>query len=140
MDTVLILLIVWIIAAIAYTLSRPLIHVIQGVPDISTDYKHQYQAVLDQIMILERLCDSAGNPNDMLDQLEEKRAQAAELFSLINPQFDDVPDETTDDDPTIRESQAEYSVRSGLFYCPQCGGQVKAGDKFCTHCGHRLQP
>jgi hypothetical protein len=140
MDIVLIIFLTVIITAIIYLLSRPLTHGTHNVTDINTNYKVQYRTVLDQIEILERLCDSTGNPDDMLDQLEDKRNQAAELFRLINPQSESAPDAPEDDLLVEENNPSKHDQQPAIIYCQKCGGRIAASDKFCTHCGRRLQP
>ena len=38
-----------------------------------------------------------------------------------------------------QDSTTESSSQSNQHFCTQCGNSVKAGDRFCGHCGHKLE-
>ena len=140
MDTLLIVLFIAILTAIALIISRPIVRMSQNTQDIRDSYQLQYQAVLDQIKIMERLSNAVGEPDDILEQIEEKRALAAELINLINIETAHRREDVYTDLLNQEGNSSDQDPGMGRMYCPQCGGTITAGDKFCTHCGHRLQP
>lgn len=38
----------------------------------------------------------------------------------------------------LRHQQPERTPQVRGTFCPNCGQAVQLGDKFCTHCGHKL--
>ena len=144
MDILLIIITVGIILGIAFILSRPFANPKPtSVPVQETsDYQHQYEALLREIQALQADCEHLDAPDEACSQIEEKKLQAADLLRLMNAPLD----ETLNLYPAQAPRNAEDTRPENLFLrentavCPQCGRRVASSDKFCTHCGNRLQP
>lgn len=144
MDVLLIIIILAIVIAIGYILSRPFISADSGqnTPYSSGNYAIQYQVLLSEIKDLEAEYQPSEDSDVVSNRLVEKKQQAAQLLRLI-----DTPSE---DKPSMRmpnaglqdlNVQPEQDLpRDDSYICSQCGSQIKSSDKFCTYCGHRLQP
>jgi len=144
MDIILIIITVVIVMGIAYILSRPFANP-EPAPETSgttLNYQRQYESLLREIKVLQDECENFDFSQEACVEIDEKKQLAANLLRLINEpvekqitaypvnEFVD-PEETQPENPFRRDSTA---------VCPQCGIRVASSDKFCTHCGHRLQP
>lgn len=144
MDIFLIFIILIIVIAIGYILSRPFINTnaMREAPSTVGDFEFQYQMLINEIIALEEDCESAEKPDEICDQIDEKKEKAANLLRLINPPLE--KDFTAEQPAPPAEEEYikpdQTTPKDGTYICPQCGSRVKSSDKFCTHCGHRLQP
>lgn len=88
MDIFLIIFIVIIVFLIGFILSRPFLNEDhqQGPSQTSTNYQHQYQKLLEDIKSIQDAYPGAHMPEEISDQLEEKKQEAARLLRLINDQ------------------------------------------------------
>ena len=144
MDLFLIIITVVIVMGIAYVLSRPFANPkpVLETPRSSQDYQQQYQNLLKEIKILQDDCETVGAPEEICNQIEEKKQLAADLLRLINePIQDQLPPKPVNEplDPQDTQPEAPF-LRDHTYICPRCGGRVASSDKFCTHCGNQLQP
>lgn len=150
MDYLLLFLILGIVIAIGYVLSKPFskqtdIHEEMGfvdhtsVDDIDDD---QYQTLLREIKALERDCESGLISKEACkDEIIEKKKVAAHLLRICTPSKHIGEKSQTfiaTKDINVQPT-AELTTKAAHF-CPQCGDKVLINDKFCMHCGHRLQP
>ncbi len=145
MDILLIIIILLIVIAIGYILSRPFISppaAMREAPTSANQHEIQYQTLLKEIKSLQAECETSECPEDIASQLKEKKRAAANVLREIDSLLDDedrmswrdkIP-EQTNQKPRFPKPQV------GSYFCPQCGNQVISSDKFCTICGHRLQP
>lgn len=144
MDFLLYLLILIIVIATGYVLSKPLIKPADGQDIIDAEINQEkYERILSEIKEIEGACEAGTTPKEVgQTQINAKKRQAADLLRTINPRLDAVINENhaeynienNDDSPT-----AELSARDADI-CPQCGHKVITSDKFCMQCGHRLRP
>lgn len=143
MDYLLLIFVLTIVICMGYILSKPFTKqsVREQIDDWIEDQDPEYQNILQEIKTLERAY-TAGiiTETECLAKIEEKKIQAANLLRLTdsskgskNIQANNAPEETASQ---INENLPPY----GTTYCPTCGYQVLLSDKFCVHCGHRLQP
>jgi len=143
MDFYLIAITIIIVLAIAYILSRPFTNAesLQGSSGYFDAYQAQYQSLLREIKNLENDC-ANGENDEGCHQIVIKKEQAAQLLRLINPSLNDQPFSSQPvNASSSADTKPEYALRhDGFYICPQCGDRVMSSDKFCTHCGHRLQP
>ena len=144
MDYLLYLLILIIVIATGYVLSKPLIKPPDGQETIDAEVNQEkYKKILSEIKDLEGACEAGKISNEVCQtQISAKKRQAADLLRKVNPRLDAV----------INEEHAEYSAENNddqppadlpereADLCPQCGHKVMTSDKFCMHCGHRLRP
>lgn len=144
MDIILIVITILIVMGIAYILSRPFTQ-----PEPATeppleiqDYEQQYLNLLRDIKTLQNEVESSDAHGELLRQIEEKKQRAAYLLRLINEPMENQTPPTLTNEPTDPEdTQPENPfLRDNITVCPRCGGHVTSSDKFCTHCGNRLQP
>lgn len=141
MDVVLIIIMLAIVIAIGFILSRPFLNadLLHQSYNGAKKLKFQYQALLTEIKSLESELTLAQNAEDVADLLTQKKQLATNILrqmDLENNFKDDVPD---DGKPNQALPEREINWNEVTF-CSQCGEQVKYSDKFCTYCGHRLQP
>lgn len=144
MDYLLYLLILVIVIATGYVLSKPLIKPADWQEIIDAEVNQEkYNTILREIKDIEGACEAGTIPKDACQtQISAKKKQAVDLLRKINPRLDAV----------INEEHAEYSTENNddqppaelpareADICPQCGHKVMMSDKFCMHCGHRLRP
>lgn len=144
MDYLLIVTVIAIVFAIGYILSRPFLNpdALREAPSVVGDYHVQYQTLLGEIKTLEGECEVAEVSDTVCDQLEEKKRLAANLLRLIHPHLDDEFTAYRHNAASeLADTQPELELpRDGSYFCQQCGSRVISSDKFCTRCGHRLQP
>jgi hypothetical protein len=144
MDILLIIITVIIVMGIAYILSRPFAHpepVIHP-PHKTQDTHMAYLNLLRDIKILQAKVESLDAPGELLSQIEDKKQRAASLLRLINEPME-VQEQPAPASETqnLEDTQPENPfLRDNTSICPRCGGNVTSSDKFCTHCGNRLQP
>ena len=144
MDFLLYFLILVIVIATGYVLSKPLIKPAEGQETIDAEVNQEkYERVLGEIKDIESACQAGEIPEEVCHtQISEKKRQAANLLRTINPRLDVVimekePAYAIDDDdgqPFTELTSQEAEI------CLQCGHKVETGDKFCMHCGNRLRP
>lgn len=143
MDLLLIGITIIIILGIAYALSRPFTLAESGperINDLLTP-KRQYEVPPKESSALEEQAKTLGMPDAISEPIEEKKAFAADNLQAIHH-----PEEEKTTNPTETTIDAEETQPEHLFHhdgygvCPQCGNRVLSSDKFCAHCGHRLQP
>lgn len=144
MDYLLYFLILVIVIATGYVLSKPLIKPPDGQEMIDAEVNQEkYDMILSEIKVLEQDCEAGTVPKEEYQtQINAKKRQAADLLRTINPRLEVV----------INEEFAEYSTENNPIQppaealtqeadiCLQCGHRIEASDKFCIHCGHRLRP
>jgi hypothetical protein len=144
MDYLLYFLILVIVIATGYVLSKPLIKPPDTQETIDTEVNQEkYERVLGEIKDIEGACEAGAIPKEACQtQISAKKRQAADLLRKINPRLDAV----------VNEEFAEYSAENSddplpddlpaqeADICPQCGHKIETGDKFCMHCGNRLRP
>lgn len=78
---------------------------------------------------------------DRLDELEARLAKAAGQEVARRPSLSSRPLGSADpgDDDLYAAAGAESQKRRReAVSCPECGGTLEAGDRFCGRCGHRL--
>ena len=144
MDFLLYLLILVIVIATGYVLSKPLIKPADGQETIDAEVNQEkYERILSEIKDIEGACEAGATPKEVCQtQVSAKKSQAADLLRKINPRLDaiineehaDYSAENIDDQPPADLPAREADI------CPQCGHKVMTSDKFCMHCGHRLRP
>lgn len=146
MDYLLLLLVLTIVICMGYILSKPFIKqtVNQQDDDWKDNFSPEYQAILHEIKTLERAF-SAGiiTEAECSAKIEEKKIKAAYLlrmtgFAKGSEQQKDIQSNLTPEESAALE--IDNPPPHGFTYCPTCGDQVLLSDKFCVHCGHRLQP
>ena len=144
MDILLIIITAVIVMGIAYVLSRPFANPapVLEPPQHARDYQQQYEILLREIKTLQDECEVSDTSEEICVQIEEKKQLAANLLRLINePVEDQITPYPVNEPVDPEETQPETSfLRDNTYICPQCGSRVASSDKFCTHCGHRLQP
>ena len=144
MDILLIIITAVIVMAIAYVLSRPFANPapILNSPREDKDYQQQYKNLLREIKTLQDECEAPDAAEEICSRIEEKKQLAASLLRLINEPFEEqiTPYPINEPvDPEETQPETPY-LRDKTYVCPRCGSRVASSDKFCTHCGHRLQP
>lgn len=144
MDILLIIITLVIVMGIAYILSRPFAHLEPAAetPGDTQNVEQQYEDLIREIKTLQDECDHLETPEEICRQIEEKKQLAANLLRQISAAIKEQPtpyraDESIDPEETQPENPF---LHDSLYVCPQCGGHVATSDKFCTHCGNRLQP
>jgi hypothetical protein len=144
MDFILYFLILVIVIATGYVLSKPLIKPPDGQETIDVEVNQgKYERVLGDIKVIESAYQAGEITKEVCQtQISEKKRQAADLLRTINPRLDIVIREeelvyAIDDDDV--QPSSELTAQEAEI-CPQCGHKVETGDKFCMHCGHRLRP
>jgi hypothetical protein len=144
MDFLLYFLILVIVIATGYVLSKPLIKPPDSQETIDAEVNQEkYETILGEIKDIEVECEAGSIPKEACQtQISAKKRQAADLLRKINPRLDIV----------VNEKLAAYGVENNddqlpddlpaqeADICPQCGHKIETGDKFCMHCGNRLQP
>lgn len=146
MDIILIIIILIIVVAIGYILSRPFTNTnaMREAPSTIGDYEFQYRMLINEIKDLEEDCESSDKPDEVCEEIDEKKEKAANLLRLINPPLErEFTTQRPVPPPDKKEAKPDqYIPKDGTYsyICPHCGSKVKSSDKFCTHCGHRLQP
>ncbi len=144
MDTLLIFLTLAIVVAIAYILTRPFNNPseLQQSSFSNGDYEIQYLSLLREIKTIEQDCEAGDVSEDICNQLADKKRKAADLLRLMNQALD--PDQPFVQQPGVSsplDTQPEGDTPNpNTHICPQCGYKVVSSDKFCSHCGKRLQP
>ena len=144
MDYLLFIIILAIVIVIGYILSRPFTKP-NDIPEASgpsDDRQAQYNGLLQDIKAIERDCEAGTIDQEAyLAQIEEKKRMAADLLRLIKPAIkDEITNKQNRAEFKIAETPSSYNSQAqGNDFCPQCGDQVLTQDKFCMHCGHRLQ-
>lgn len=141
MDIVLIIIMLAIVIAIGFILSRPFLNadLMHLSYNGAKKLKFQYQALLTEIKSLEGELHVAQNAEDVADLLTQKKQLAANLLRQIDLENNFKDDASDDGEPyqTLPEREINWNE---MTFCSQCGQRVKYSDKFCTYCGHRLQP
>jgi len=144
MDLLLIIITIVIVMGIAYVLSRPFANPkpVPEIPQVTQDYQQQYQNLLREIKILQEECETMDAPEGIFSQIKEKKQLAADLLRLIKEPVEDQMTPTPVKEPAnLHDTQPENPfLHDQTYICPRCGGRVASSDKFCTHCGNRLQP
>jgi|GEM_PF-3114550 len=146
MDLILIIFIVVVIICMGYILSKPFTNQTNSSeePPVEVDlYEEEYKTLLMEIKDIERDCESGALPEwECAERIEQKKKEAANMLRSMSTQYPPggengssgtTPAET-------REEPEETISYKAVGVCPQCGGEVAQGDKFCMHCGHPLQP
>jgi hypothetical protein len=144
MDYLLYLLILVIVIATGYVLSKPLIKPPDGQETIDAEMNQEkYDRILGEIKDIEGACEAGEIPEEVCHtQISAKKIQAADLLRKINPRLDAV----VNDEPAPyradndADQPPEQAVQREADICPQCGHKVETSDKFCMHCGNRLRP
>lgn len=144
MEYLIILFILIIVIATGYVLSKPFTKQSEGSYEAQLiDYKRQYQDLLEEIKGIEKECEADSIPiDDCIHQINEKKKMAADLLRTIDPTMEIesvISDEIKPAETDKKRTTADL-LSQGIYFCPQCAGKVMNSDKFCIHCGHRLQP
>jgi hypothetical protein len=86
MDIFLIIIIVIMVFLIGFILSKPFLNADneQDTPKTSKNYKNQYQELLQDIKSIQDAYPTEPLPEEIADQLKEKKQEAAYLLRLIN--------------------------------------------------------
>lgn len=139
MDIFLLSLLILIVVAVGYILSKPFMQqdaVSSGFSQ-TPDYDYQYRQLLLEIINLERECDPEVLSDDICEQIDQLKKQAVDLLKLIHPGLEkhnfpkDAADNTSNDTPgNLLEDEQ---------FCPKCGSLIIPSDKFCTRCGQSLK-
>ncbi len=144
MDIILIIITLVIIIGITYILSRPFTRLEPAHETLGNtqNYQRRYEVLLREIKTLQDECDHFDAPEDICKQIEEKKQHAANLLKLINaPLENNITHHVMDKPVDLEETQPENPfIGQSAYLCPQCGRHVATSDKFCSHCGNRLQP
>jgi len=144
MEYPLILLILIIVIVTGYVLSKPFTKQSERTyEDQLDDYQRQYQDLLEEIKDIEKECEAGSIPiDDCIDQVNEKKKMAADLLRAIDPtmKIESIISDEVKPADTDKNRPTEDRFSKGVYYCPQCAGKVMNSDKFCMHCGNRLQP
>ena len=144
MDILLIIITVVIVMGIAFILSRPFANPKPASLPAreSPDIRRQYETLLREIKALQDECEHLNDPDEACSQIEEKKLQAADLLRRMNAPLDEVLVlEPAQVHPEAEDTRPEsFFFRDNTTVCPRCGRRVASSDKFCTHCGNRLQP
>lgn len=144
MDVLLIIITLITVMGIAYILSRPFAKP-QPAPETLGDsqgFQRQYEDLLMEIKTLQDEFEGLNAPEEICHQIEEKKQLAANLLRQMEAPVEDQAKPRAIDEPTdSEETQPEnHFLHEATYLCPQCGNRVVSSDKFCTHCGNRLQP
>jgi len=144
MDILLIVITVVIVMGIAFILSRPFAHPKPATETAgkTQDYQRQYENLLLEIKILQDECENLDPQDEPCSQIEVKKHQAAHLLRLIEAPLAEnamLYPITESRDPEETQPESLF-LMDNTTICPQCGRRVASSDKFCTHCGNRLQP
>ncbi|HCU57526.1 MAG TPA: hypothetical protein DF984_04755 [Anaerolineaceae bacterium] len=104
-------------------------------------HQQHYQTLLDEINSLENKYPLNSTPQEVYQQIEMKRRQAAKALQSINPELDEGLsfDQVDDDLGRLQDRKDRESQRLDNFICQNCGSNVHGGDKFCANCGFRLK-
>lgn len=144
MDILLIIITLITVIGIAYILSRPFAKPQPALDTFedSQNFQRQYEDLLMKIKTLQDECENLNTPEEICHQIEEKKQLAANLLRQMEKPVEDQAQPCVIEEPAdSEETQPEDHFLHGRTYiCPQCGNRVVASDKFCTHCGNRLQP
>ena len=144
MEYLLFLFIVIIVITTGYVLSKPFSRHQDEIEEMqSIDHEGQYRNLLEEIKGIEKDCESGIIPiDDCIIQIREKKKMAADLLRVIDPtmKIETISYQSISEVENINHKPTPISTTQGSHYCPQCGDQVMTSDKFCMHCGHRLQP
>lgn len=152
MEPLLIVIIIVLVLAITFILSRPFWKAApaqgaaQGAAmgdaknsgDGSHDFEQDYHQLMQEISSLEAQQDENLNLQDssIFDQIEAKKDQAANLLHLVHPAIK----EQAGTYEAQHSDLAQDNALEAAQICPQCGSQILDNDKFCSKCGHRLLP
>jgi len=144
MEYLFFLFIVIIVITTGYVLSKPFSKQMDQSEETSLlDHERQYQNLLEEIRGIEQDCETGIiTIDDCVHQIREKKEIAANLLRVIDPTMkieSVISDEFKPAEPNNTQTSAQFQSQ-GSYFCPQCGDQVMNSDKFCMHCGHRLQP
>lgn len=145
MDYLLLILILTIVICMGYILSKPFTKQYDTLEAVvlEDEQKSEYDQLLTEIKYLERYCNAGLITEENCKILiEEKKSEAAKLLRLYTGPKDSDPQGSppfTAPEEIQKVSQAKSKSTESL-YCPKCGDQVLMSDKFCVHCGQRLQP
>ncbi len=133
-----------IVIATGYVLSKPFTRQSEeAYEEQLIDYQRQYQALLEEIKSLEKECEAGFIPLDNGSRrINEKKKKAADLLRAIDPtmKFESIISDEIKPAETDKKRTTADLFAKDVYYCPQCAGKVMTSDKFCMHCGHRLQP
>lgn len=145
MDYLLLIFILTIVICMGYILSKPFTSQsdTQKVDDHEVDLDPEYQLLLQDIKNIERYY-QAGiiTEEDCMAKISEKKAMAADLLRKSHTQneSEQINSQASVTPETTRDQPKEALLPQGSIFCPKCGDWVLTSDKFCVHCGHRLQP
>ncbi len=144
MEYLFFLFILIIVIATGYVLSKPFTRQSESSYEKQIiDYQRQYQNLLEEIKGIEKECESGSIPiDDCIHQINERKQMAADLLRTIDPTmaFDSVINDDINQTETDINRPIADPLSTDVHYCPQCAGRVLLSDKFCLHCGNRLQP
>lgn len=131
MNIPLILIIVLMVVIISYILSKPFLKAgVEPEPlTILSQYESQYDSILGEIKSLEAAY-ARTHDQAYRQKIEVKKETAADLLRLIEQEKQQ----------PLPANPNRQSPQPTTVICPQCGRRVISSDKFCTYCGHRLQP
>lgn len=144
MDYLVFLFILIVVIATGYVLSKPFTRQSEGSYEKQLiDYQRQYINLIEEIKEIEKEFEAGSIPiDDCIQQINEKKRKAAELLRIIDPTMkieSIITDEIKPEESEKKWWSSDFLSQNG-YYCPQCAGKVINSDKFCMHCGHRLQP
>jgi rubrerythrin len=143
MNFALIIITILIVFTISYILSRPFLKadtLLESRLPLN-QYENQYQALLLEIKSLESKYEDTKN-QAYHALIEEKKDSAAQLLRLIDEEkrYANSTEPGEEKEQPAATPLNEDLPQENTVICPQCGGRVVSGDKFCAHCGHRLHP
>lgn len=148
MEPLLIVIIIVLVLAITFILSRPFWKAapaqgamyggVENSVDVNEDFEQDYHQLMQEISSLEAQQDENLNLQDssIFDQIEAKKDQAANLLHLVHPAIK----EQAGTYEAQHSDLAQDNTLEAAQICPQCGSQILDNDKFCSKCGHRLLP
>jgi len=90
MDPLLFLILIPLVILVGYILSRPF----ENPPDYQigerpkNDLQDQYDSLLHEIRMMQREVEDSDHPEDIQNQIEFKKRQAARLLRQLNPTLD----------------------------------------------------
>jgi len=143
MDITLILILLALVIAIGYILSRPFLGTnhSQNNADMLQTYQTQYKSLLQEIKTLQTNWKTNTDTTAILAELEEKKELAANLLRLIQSSSKG-NDPSTEQESNSREQNFQMNNKNqhnGSYTCPKCGNQVVFKDKYCPSCGYHLK-
>ncbi|MCB2213946.1 zinc ribbon domain-containing protein [bacterium] len=110
-------------------------------PVTQRDYESRYQALSEEIQILEDWVQRGAATHKMKTELERLRHQAKDLLRLLMPgMLNELPQDyqPSEENDSLGLPVFSRADQSDSQICSNCGSRVIAGDKFCANCGTQL--